>query len=532
MIPLLLSCSLVASVPQQVVRTFHDRWVPFPRASPMTVLDDLDGDSWSEILIGEQGEPFGELRILNGSTGEIVERLPVNELYMGYAVDFVGDVTGDGVGDFVGSGYLGNLGHLWDGVTRERLWDGQSFDSAKGIGDIDGDGFGDFVLGSFLVEGWPGSATVYYGGRYQAAYHLAPSGSVSYGKDVIALGDVDGDGIGDFAIGASGLILGEYCFAGEVYIHSGANGRLIHRLEGEGTGSGFGEYLAALGDVTGDGIGDLAVSAMACCASPCWNAGPGRVSFFDGASGKLLEHLPAPGGITWFGNGIEGIGDLDGNGFGDLLVQGRAMNAETGRTFGTIFALDGGSREVIYAFWNEGREQCGYGDITGAGDMNGDGFPDFSMSSFCTTGIVEDRIEVYSGAPIGVRTIGTPCEPLGKPLRIGATGVPLIGTLYEFHLTGVDAGVAACLLIGPRVTSTGNRLRRCPEVLPVETRTVLSKPLRPGEGVASAALKIPNRMELIGTKVYAQWVLHDSKRPARSRILELEIQPTSPYRSR
>lgn len=500
----------------------------------MAVLDDLDGDRWPEILIGETSEPYGELRILDGSTGELVERVPVNELHMGNAVGFVDDVTGDGVSDFVGSGYLDNRGHLWDGVTRERLWDGQSFDSATGIGDIDGDGFGDFVLGSFLIPGWPGSATVYYGGRYQPAYHLAPTGSVSYGTDIVALGDLDADGIGDFAVGAPGLIFGEYCSAGEVYIHSGVDGALIHRLEGDGTGSGFGEYLAALGDVTGDGVGDIAVSAKLWLAFPwCFSAGPGRVSFYDGASGKLIDHALAPGGIIRFGEGMEGVGDLDGNGYGDVLVDGAAFHAGTGQYFGTIFALDGGTRSVVYTFWSDVQVRCGYVEMSAVGDVDGDDFPDFALSSVCSAFQGDDRIEIFSGAPIGVRTLGTPCEVAGKPLRIGATGVPRIGTRYAFHLTGIDAGVEARLVLGSEIAaSMGHRLRRCPEVLPVEVIPASSKPLRPGEGVASAELLIPNRADLIGSKLYAQWVLRDGERLRRSRILELEFQPSGPYRGR
>jgi hypothetical protein len=242
----------------------------------------------------------------------------------------------------------------------------------------------------------------------------------------------------------------------------------------------------------------------------------------------------APGGIRFFGWWFGGVGDLDGNGRGDVLVQGQDFRGEPEQSMGTMFAIDGGTREVIYTFWNEGRERCGYGEIGPAGDMDGDDFPDFYLSSFCSTGIIDDRVEVFSGAPVGVRTLANPCDPEAKRLRIGATGVPRIGTHYRFHLTGIAPGVEARLLVGtqPPRTLDGFRVRRCPGVTPVQILPALSKPLRAGEGVASVTLPIPNRAELIGSKCYAQWVVRDGERPLRSRILELELQPTSPSRER
>ena len=79
----------------------------------------------------------------------------------GYTVVDVSDLPGKRLDVFVGQEgapvvvvcsaagfrrYLEQRGHLWDGATRARLWNGQSFDSATGIGDIDGDGIGEYLL--------------------------------------------------------------------------------------------------------------------------------------------------------------------------------------------------------------------------------------------------------------------------------------------------------------------------------------------------------------------------------------------------
>src|SRR5688572_23213192 len=109
-LPIAVSSLVYVSPPQQVVRTFHDLWTSHG-AAPMVALEDLDEDGFREILIGQSSTgQFGELRILSGDSGEIVQRITFREFYLGYQAAFLGDVTGDGFGDFLGSGYLGNRG--------------------------------------------------------------------------------------------------------------------------------------------------------------------------------------------------------------------------------------------------------------------------------------------------------------------------------------------------------------------------------------------------------------------------------------
>ena len=116
---------------------------------------------------------------------------------------------------------------------------------------------------------------------------------------------------------------GEAAYIGAAYIFDGATGTLIHELltpNPEVSGF-FGLAVAGIGDVNGDGLGDVVVGAP-------WEetgASPnkaGRVYVFDGATGDLLQVLTSPNEehCGHFGDGACALGDVDGDGFGDVAI--------------------------------------------------------------------------------------------------------------------------------------------------------------------------------------------------------------------
>ncbi len=531
---------------QVILRTFEDLWPTPERAAPMDSLHDMDGDGLRDIILSDS--MVSEVRFVSSATGEILRVLTDADVAaFGIGCAGVDDVTGDGVGDFLLSG---RFGRLFSGATFEEVWTGQIFDSRTTIGDIDGDGLPELVLGGYGLNERNGSVQVLYGGSYDSAYSLPnPTlDSFRYGHEVASLGDVDGDGLGDFAASAPGErgAGGDVCVPGEVYVHSGVDGHVLYRLEGEGINSFFGSALASPGDVTGDGVRDLVVGEPTCCQPDTFldckqTIGRGRISFYDGRKGTLLGRV-LPDGFGAYdrlalGSYLLSIGDLDGDGWGDVLTDVVVVLAGTlpsGALRGTVtlLALDGRTRSPIYRLWNPEWETCGSfaSAIASAGDLNDDDFPDWFQSTTC----VRDQIHVVSGAPIGVSSLGEPCGGLpGAPrLRIGATGVPYLGKEYAIHLTGAEEGTRAQLLLGDRKRPARRPSpgRCAPMVEAVETREALVKDVRPGVGVATAVISIPNDLALIGTVFHAQWQIQDAAGVRTSRVLAIEIQPGNPLR--
>src|SRR5690606_10136053 len=135
-----------------------------------------------------------------------------------------------------------------------------------------------------------------------------------YGQTLEVAGDSDGDGYEDVVAGLLGL-------GGEpqgAKLCSGRTGAVLHEWTGA-PGDRFGADVAGLGDVDGDGLADVAVSAWQQDQS-FRKVGPGYVRVFSGRTGAEITTLRAEPGLDWFGYGISGTGDLDGDGRGDLIV--------------------------------------------------------------------------------------------------------------------------------------------------------------------------------------------------------------------
>lgn len=530
---------------QEIIRSYTNVWSP-GAIGGFDSIGDIDVDSFPDFIVGEANlnngtiERAGRVTVLSGKTGTtLFSYLGTSDLdRLGSVISGMGDVSGDGIPDFMALRVTTQkaLQHIWSGKDGSLIADLEVFAANDTLGDINGDGTLDFVQTYWSFLG-PGKVTALSGGTFEEVYSIStPPSSVHFGFSISTLGDVDGDGASDFAVGAPGGVIDRVCVPGEVFAYSGRDGRPLYALAGEGQNSFFGARLAGAGDLDGDGVGDLAVAAKDCCGEFCDYGGPGRIYFFNGRNGAGLGvldgHSLGPFTVD-LGYELIAVGDLDGNGYGDVLASYTFGPTRTSLTR-YLVAIDGGTRSEIYSFINPFGQVCvswGFG-VSAAGDANGDDFPDFFASGSCF-GPPTNRIDLVSGAPKGVRVLGEPCGSLtetGHP-RIGATGVPLPGRVYRIHLSRVEPGAQAFLLLG-RLVEPRDLLRASVSanagctvlVRTMKVHFTEAVQVRPGEGVGTVHVSIPNDPALIGTKFYAQWLVEQGTGWEATRALQIEIQ--------
>jgi hypothetical protein len=204
------------------------------------------------------------------------------------------------------------------------------FGWAIAVADFDGDRYADLAVGSSGAAMGAGQVFIYRGGPSgppslpSASLSAPQTGRVGFGSNLAAAGDVNGDGYADLFVkdnGATGLYTAPtaYVIYGGPQGLSSSGATLIPQLDYSYlVTTNWGQALAGIGDVDGDGYDDLALSA------PAVESDTGEVFVFHGgalgASPTYTRLLLSP--IVWneeFGETLAGM-DVDGDGFSDLVV--------------------------------------------------------------------------------------------------------------------------------------------------------------------------------------------------------------------
>jgi hypothetical protein len=225
-------------------------------------------------------------------------------------------------------------------------------------GDLNGDGHPDWLAGGtqrLTQKIQPGyvQALSGLGGEPLHTFH-GHSGHDRFGTALISIEDVDGDGVREIAVGAPYANQGRPD-AGSVYLFSGRTGSPLWTVHGERGGDGLGVALGPLGDLDQDGIPDLAVGALQPAMSPDRDAGPGYVLALSGATGEQLFLARGDEETRDFGRELAPLGDVDGDGLPDLAVSAPASQAvlyvsgRTGKTLQRLEDLGAGFGETLAA---------------------------------------------------------------------------------------------------------------------------------------------------------------------------------------
>jgi hypothetical protein len=258
-----------------------------------------------------------------------------------------------------------------------------------------------------------------------------------FGGSIASVPDCNGDGIADVLVGAPNE--GElFASSGKAYLYSGANGVLLQDFVSphEEADGNFGESVAGVPDVNGDGRGDLLIGAPD--EDPGGVATPddaGRAYIFSGLSGDLLVELRSPVQQTdgEFGGAVAGLADINGDGRGDVAVGGQdeTAGADPARC-GRVYIYSGASGQFLRSIRPPTPEQGGqFGcAVAAVPDANGDGTNDLVVGARGESSLgvaAAGRAHLYAGGTWGrLRTYNSPGRETGGRFGHWVDGVASI----------------------------------------------------------------------------------------------------------
>ena len=389
----------------------------------------------SYVVFGKTDGNAVALSEIAGNNGFVLNGVNAND-QSGFSVSGTGDVNGDGLDDIIvgtpfaapngslsGASYVvfgkangdavelseiggsDNAGFVLNGVNVND----RSGISVSGAGDVNGDGLDDLIIGARGVNGNRGTSYVVFGKADGNAVELSDiadnagfvingvDGGDYSGNSVSGAGDVNGDGLDDIIIGAYGVDGTGANDSGASYVVFGkANGDAVELGEiGGSDNDGFvingvdendqsGRSVSGAGDINGDGLDDIIVGANQ--ADPNGNDSGASYLVFGKTDGNAVElSLVEEFGIGGFvingadmynrsGYSVSGAGDVNGDGFDDLIVGASRADPNSVADSGASYVIFGGQGVSDSAIVYDGSSNTLTGNgmanqiIGGAGD--------------------------------------------------------------------------------------------------------------------------------------------------------------------
>jgi len=380
---------------------------------------DVNGDGYADVAVwaAGSGHEAGKVYIYLGSPKGL-SRTPAWTMegeqpkdQFGHSFGTIGDINGDGFGDFIvgAQGYnapgLENPGKAYvylgssKGLSKTPIWTktGQTTfellgDCSGPAGDINKDGLSDVVIGSYGYDHFKGKASVYYASKTGGlsdkptwtGYGEDPGDW--YGYSVASCGDIKGDGYPGVVIGGKQHRKGNLTRVGKVYVYYGSKNGLPKTpswtASGETEGELFGWRALPTGDIKGDGHNGLIISGY--MYSNGKKRVAGKVYVYYGS----VQGLPPEPSWTYegetnaelFGYTIAS-GHFTGDGYSDILVGAPAYHDARGRVYLFKGGPNGLSKEPIWTCEGKYAGEKFGSYVANAGDITGKGVQDFIVGA-------------------------------------------------------------------------------------------------------------------------------------------------------
>jgi hypothetical protein len=297
----------------------------------------------SYVVFGQTGTTGVNLSAVSAGTGGFVINGQCSSDQSGWSVAGAGDVNGDGLADLIVGARYGDPSNLVSNAGRSYVIFGTSATTAINLADV-ASGTGGFVINGQAQDDWSGFS-------------------------VAGAGDVNGDGLADFMIGALKGDFSSLTDAGRSYlifgkasttpvqlssISAGTGGFVIN---GQSAGDQSGTSLASAGDINGDGLADLLIGSLN--SDPSGRSNAGRSYVVYGKTITTPVNLSAiASGVGGFvingqcasdnsGFSVSGADDVNGDGLSDLIIGARYGDPASVSNAGRSYVIFGATTGVF-----------------------------------------------------------------------------------------------------------------------------------------------------------------------------------------
>ncbi|MCE7066293.1 FG-GAP-like repeat-containing protein [Dyadobacter sp. CY326] len=359
-----------------------------------TGAGDVNGDGYSDLVVGartydkgqtDEGAVFvyhGSALGLNTAAATILESNQANA-YLGHTVASAGDVNGDGYSDIILGANMYDKGQTNEGVAFVHYGSGQGVSAAPAVvleknqveaqlgysvasaGDVNGDGYADVIVGAMYYDNDQsneGAAFIYQGSSTGLSANPVSTlesnqAGAQFGSNVSSAGDVNGDGYSDVVVGAIVYDNG-HNDEGAAFVWLGKAEGVnsyptkfygIPYTDGESPYSGnFGQAVTTAGDINGDGFGDIIICDSG-YDNGVYHSYGGAFIYYGSPQGIDVNSVTIIDNIPekkYFGESVASAGDVNGDGYDDIIIGDTSFEENHDPKNGII--TDGGGAFVYY----------------------------------------------------------------------------------------------------------------------------------------------------------------------------------------